>query len=386
MTGNYLYLNISENNENKTLMSNNDKTIILTRSIFCSLSFVSCLVLIIIYVIYCLQVKFNLCKKKEEEESNDLVENEISSDDGNKINDNKKAKIGLGSNFMFFLTLSNFLGAISEFAFYFYYMNIINNDKNKNKSSLQIYQTINNDSKCHIFGFFHNFFDLIAVCWTTMLTLLFYRSTNLSHKMLYDDNKYLLIGFLYSILSCIILCVIPIFTNSFGFARYYCSFRYSEIKDNKILEEKLINRLWRYSYILVTFINSLFNVIWLLKTKSFYSKKLEIVKKQNIKQYKFMLIYVWVFRIFPIILILSRFFKGFKRIVLEQFDVGEIFGNILEYINAFLFASNGIFDSIACIFFFRGVFWCCDSNNNDLESKNELKKPSSALDYISVDE
>ena len=113
-----------------------------------------------------------------------------------------------------------------------------------------------------------------------MLTLLFYRSTNLSHKMLYYDNKYLLIGFLYSILSCIILCVIPIFTNSFGFARYYCSFRYSEIKDNKILEEKLMNKLWRFGYILMTFINSLFNVIWLLKTKSFYSKKLEIIKNK----------------------------------------------------------------------------------------------------------
>ena len=142
MTGNYLYLNISEDNENKTLMSKNDKTIILTRAIFCSLSFVSCLVLIIIYAIYCLQVKFNLCKKKEEEESNDSVENEISSEDGNNLNDNKKAKIGLGSNFMFFLTLSNFFGAISEFAFYFYYMNIINSDKNKNKSSFQIYQII----------------------------------------------------------------------------------------------------------------------------------------------------------------------------------------------------------------------------------------------------
>ena len=30
MKGNYFHLNISENNENKTLISNNDKTIILT--------------------------------------------------------------------------------------------------------------------------------------------------------------------------------------------------------------------------------------------------------------------------------------------------------------------------------------------------------------------
>ena len=41
-------------------------------------------------------------QKKEEEESNDLIENEISSEDSNKLNDNKKAKIDLGNNFMLF--------------------------------------------------------------------------------------------------------------------------------------------------------------------------------------------------------------------------------------------------------------------------------------------
>ena len=341
MEDKYLYFNISKNSEDEEPISNYDKNIILTRTVFCSLSFVTCLVLIIIYIIYCLQVKFSLCKKKEEEESKDFIDKEISSDEGNTPDDNKKGKIGLGSNFMFFLTISNFFGALSEFLFYFYYMNIINDDKNKNKKPFEIFKIINDDNKCYFFGFTHNSFDLIAVCWTTMLTLLFYRSTNLSNKMLYDDNKYLIIGFIYSILSCIIFCVIPIFTKSYGFARYYCSFRYKEANDYKTLSEKLINKLWRYSYILVTFINSLFNVIWLFKTTIFYSKKLEILQKQNRKEYKLMLIYVWVFRIFPIVLILSRFFKGLTRIIIESFNVGETFGNILEYINAFFLQVMG---------------------------------------------
>ena len=89
----------------------------------------------------------------------------------------------------------------------------------------------------------------------------------------------------------------------------------SEIEQNNNSEDKdqslLINTLWRYSYIFVTFINSLFNVIWLFRTNIFYSKKLEIIKKQNKREYKLMLIYVWVFRIFPIVLVVSRIFKGF---------------------------------------------------------------------------
>ena len=380
MTNDSLFFN--KNSDEQDPMDDNDKYIILTRTIFCGISSFCCLVLIIIYIIYCLQVKYNLLTKKvENEESNNLLDNEISSDEGKKSDDNKnEKKIGLGSNFMFFLTISNFFSAIFEFPFYFYYMNVINN--NEEKTNIQKFKEINNDPNCLLFGFAHNFFDLAAVCWTTMLTLLFYSSTNLSNKMLYDDNKYLFIGFIFTIVSCVILCFIPVFTGSYGFARYYCSFRYNEADENEIKDELLINTLWRYSYIFVTFINSLFNVIWLFRTNIFYSKKLEIIKKQNKREYKLMLIYVWVFRIFPIVLVVSRIFKGLSRIIIDKFKLGHsFFGSFIEYINAFLFASNGIFNSIACMFFFRGVFWCC---YNNIESENETKQ-SSNMDFISED-
>ena len=71
----------------------------------------------------------------------------------------------------------------------------------------EIYKRINEDGKCRLFGFAHNFFDLFAVCWTIMLTLLFYRSTDLSNEMLYKDTKYLLIGFLFSFLLCFFCCL-----------------------------------------------------------------------------------------------------------------------------------------------------------------------------------
>ena len=374
------YINNINSSNITILIGNQDKNIILARSILSFFSSLCCLALIIIYIIYCLQIKFNLCLKKDENDTNELLEKEISSQ-----NNEKKAKInkkggnlGLGSNFMFLLTISNFFGAIVEFLFYFYYINKENNfPSNDNKNKL--YYSINNDYTCHLYGFAHNFFDLFAVCWTTMLTLLFYSSTNLSSDMLYNDKKYLAIGFIFGIGSCFIFCLIPFATNSYGFAKYYCSFRYKEIdkKHNyNALEEKTINRIWRYSFVFVTFLTNFFNVICLIKTKRFYSKKLEITKKRNIKEYKLMLIYVWIFRIFPIVLIISRIFKGLSRVIIEKLNTNEFFENLIEYINAFFFASNGIFDSLACIFFFRGVFWCFEESKISDPATDDNKKES----------
>ena len=259
------------------------ENIVLARTIFCSISFSCCFFLIIIYVIYCMQIKLKLFIKKEEQnEPNEILENDYSDTDtkSNKNNNTKsKQKIGLGSNFMFFLTISNFFGALFEFLFYFY-------SKSKNEDNLlQKYQSMNEDNNCHLLGFAHNFFDLLAVCWTTMLTLLFYRSTNLSNEMLYHDNKYLIIGFIYSFVSCTILCGIPLLIEGFGFAGYYCSFKYIEnfLEEPK---EKIQKQICRYIFVIFTTLNNLINVYWLIKTYKFYSKKLKIIKKQNKNEYK----------------------------------------------------------------------------------------------------
>ena len=245
---------------------------------------------------------------------------------------------------------------------------------NGNEALLKLYKDINEDTKCLFLGFAHNFFDLFAVCWTTMLTILFYRSTNLSNEMLYKDKKYLIIGFAFSTIICFIFCIIPLILKSYGFARYYCSFKYNEIDDNyEVQDEKTLTKFWRYSFVGITFLGNAFNVLCLIKTNKFYSKKLLYIKKQNKKEYKLMLIYVWVFRIFPIVLVISRIFKGFSRIMVEYFSVDETFEDIIEYMNAFLFASNGIFDSIACLFFFRGVFLCCwpDSISDSISEEDK---------------
>jgi len=375
-------LELMEDNK-KVRMDIDDENIILVRSIFCAFSLACCLFLMIVYVILCLQRKFNICNKNENRNSNETIESDYSSIDNNKENkNNRKRKIGLGSNFMFLLTTSNFFGSLIEFLFYFYYKKMLLKEKESDRFSIKNYKDINNDNGCKFFGFAHNFWDLSSVCWTTMLTLLFYCSTNLSNEMLYKGKKYLIIGFIYFIISCIIFCGLPLIKNNYGFARFYCSFRYvefNEINEN-IEEERISTIIYRWSFILFIAINNLFNAYCLIKTFKFYSKKLTLIKKQNKKEYNLMLIYVWVFRIFPIVLLISRIFKGISRIIIEKLDgEGNVVKNTIEYINAFLFASNGIFDSIACIFFFKGVFWCCSS---DSLSQTSSEEKGSNMNYL----
>ena len=372
------------------LINKNDETIILVRSIFCSISFFCCFLLIIVYIILFLQVKLKLCTR-EEEDNDDLspfIESEFSSDESKRKKINNDGKIGLGSNFMFILTISNFFGSLFEFLFFFYYKNKIKNvkltDKNEN---IILYDSFNDDIKCHLFGFAHNFFDLYTVCWISMLTLLFYRSTNLSNEMQYQDKKYLIIGFIYSSVLSLIFFFFFFITESYGFATYYCSFRYKEIKkvngrELKFFNEKTLSKFWRISFVVVTFLNNAFNAICLIKATLFYSKKLEMIKKQNKNEYKLMRIYVWVFRIFPIVLLTSRIFKGLSRIIIDEFNPPRKVEDSIEYANAFFFASNGIFDSIACIFFFKGVFWCCWP---DTFSRNISNDKGSDMEYLGSD-
>ena len=373
------------NKDKEVFVGEYDNINILTRTILCSVSYICCLILIVIYFVLCLQVKFNVCTKKKDIDkvSNDLLDDD--SEENKEKNKKEKGKIGLGSNFMFFLTISNFFGSIFESLFYFYYIKQVAKIREEKGEKIDyqnglIFKRINESKGCQWFGFAHNFFDLFTVCWTSMLTLLFYKSTNLSSEMLYKDTKYLIIGFIYSITVCGIFCGIPMMKEgNYGFARFYCSFKYENVDCNEnncsSSKEVPIAQFWRYCFVVVAIINNLFNVFCLIKTSRFYSKKLDIIKKQNKKEYEVMRRFVWVFRIFPIVLISSRLYKAISRIVSDNVHI-EIVKYIMEYINGFFFASNGIIDSLACILFFRGVLWCCtsDTRSNTIDEDDEKKE------------
>ena len=121
---------------NKAKMDKDDENIIFVRSIFCVFSLACCLFLIIVYIILCLQRKFNICNKSINRNSNETIESDYSSIDHNKEKkNNRKGKIGLGSNFMFLLTISNFFGSLIEFLFYFYYKKMLLEEKESDRFS-----------------------------------------------------------------------------------------------------------------------------------------------------------------------------------------------------------------------------------------------------------
>ena len=338
-------------------MSNEDKYpgLNLIKGIASSITIIFCFILIIAYFISFLQVKFNIFTQKdlseeisEEQRPSHSSFMEKTGLETKEENTKKAKKIGLGSHYMFYLILSHFFGGIIELI----YILLNKNYKKKDEDEEE-------DIECQLFGFLHNFFDLSSICWTTMLTYLFYKSTNLSSEILYKDEKYLLIGFLYWFLSCFIFVVVPFFEKEYGFSNTYCAFR--KKKKNKKEIELLF---WIISFIVIVFINSILNCFWLFKTTIYYSKKLQSLKRYNIKEYKFVFIYVKVFKIFPIVLLSSRIVKLISVVFalsLENKTISKIF----IYLNGISFNINGALNSLACIYFFRGVFWCCFSSKND---------------------
>ena len=313
---------------------NNDK-IVFVGKITVSISLTCCLVLIIIYFIYYLQVKFGILTDKESNK-NSIKKSilEKPSEDGN--DDKDKKRVGLGSNYMFLLILSNFIGGTFELILFISY------DNGNLKGEL-----------CSFLGITHNFFELCAICWTTMLTYLFYCSTIVSHEIFFKETKYLIIGFLYTIPISLIFGVGPMINNYYGEEKYLCFFRYG---DDMIL-------FWNISHAIIIGLNLIFNCFFLFKTFVFYTKRAHILKKQNEKEYKQLLIYIWVFRIFPFVLILTAIIKGSSRVIAYFLSNESLLLKILGFSNVMIHNLNGFFNSMACFYFFRGVFWCCSSDN-----------------------
>ena len=346
----------------------------LIKEITASITIFFCFILIITYFISVLQVKFNILIKedisKEVRRKSRYSHSSFLENTGLEVNneENKTKKIGLGSHYMFFLILSHFFGGISELIY------IISEKQNNYKEESE---KGHENIECKIFGFLHNFFDLSSVCWTTMLTYLFYKSINLSNEILFKDEKYLLIGFLYWLISCGILCGLPYFRNCYGFSSTYCAFR-------KGKNDELELKVWIYAFIITVLLNNVYNCICLYKTTVFYSKKLKILKTQNLREYKLVRIYVRVFQIFPIVLVVTRILKLIPVILLNFLARNTITKGFV-YLNAIAFNINGALNSLACIYFFRGVFWCCfsskekDDDNDDQDNNSKEPLPSKEL-------
>ena len=77
---------------------------------------------------------------------------------------------------------------------------------------------------------------------------------------------------------------------------------------------------------------------------------------------------------FPIVLILTGLIKVSTRIIGNFLNPLNLLTKILGYSNVIIHNLNGFFNSLACFYFFRGVFWCCIKEDDDEEISNDYFK------------
>lgn len=63
--------------------------------------------------------------------------------------------------------------------------------------------------------------------------------------------------------------------------------------------------------------NLFFHTFCLIKINRFYSEKSKIIKQKYKNEYKFFIIFVWIFRIFPIVILISRLYRIIARVLVE---------------------------------------------------------------------
>lgn len=321
------------------------KDIILTRMICSCVSLCFCFGMIIIYIVLCFQVRYN---KKKEIKLSDCEKTSITS--------NTNRKIGLGSHFMFFLILSNFFSSIIPII---YYVADQNNLINSKVTPL-----------CTALGFFHNYLDLCAVCWTSVIVKLFLISTRITEFLPGQEKKTMVVSTLYSFIFPFLFTAVPFCKpEPYGNADTHCSFYYPDNKDEK--RDHPIP--WNYIFTGFVCLNLLYNFYCLFHVIRYYSNKIKNYQKDS-NDYKVINRYVNVFRIFPLVLILSRSAKGVNRGVITMFALNnETILAIISYTGSILYCLNGLFNSLICVYFFRGVFTCWKAKAGVVEEIDSLE-------------
>lgn len=316
--------------DSPTIRDEESKGIALARMICSFISIGSCVGIIIIYFTLCIQVC--LRKKRSGKQQVLQINNTIESQD----------KIGLGSHFMFFLIISNFFESFVPIIFYIYYKDTVAKV---------------GDPLCTTLGFFHNFLDLCAICWTLVIVQLFKTSTQITEFAQGQEKKFFIVACLYSILVPLVCTLSPFLLNlitdkhAYGDANTHCSFYYADANWISV------------SFSAFVLLNIAYIVFLLWKVRKYYAKKLNLLAKGT-EDYKVFRIYVLVFKIFPFILIISRVLKGLSRGIdnyvysLFGITLPHTFLLTLNYIAATMFCLNGLFNSLVCVYFFRSVFQC----------------------------
>lgn len=325
-------------------------SVVIIRVIVSSISLFGAIILIFMYSVLCIKTR---CKKKEInllsiitnqknlQSSETLTEEFINNNDMslNQYNSRTKSpkkklkyKIGIGNDLLLGFSLSQVIYSISAFV------------KTSNFSATNI------TSDCVAQGFLANFGEISSVAWIACISHSFVISFKISG--FFKLKRMLLYYTLYSILFPLLLSLIPLFTQSYGFTGSWCWLNFSELNNYTIVISFII-----LFYFLANFIFQLVCTILVFKQlnrryKEIYNDITKISEVKMIYQYR---ILIWAI---PLIIIISKFPSCLNRGI----QMLEVEKGGLEKAQAFLNGIFGFLMSLVYIFYFRQVWFtilCC---------------------------
>ena len=312
----------------------------------CSIiSLISCFFIIVLYIILLISVKF----QKKEKIVNEILSQFKDSESFSSIEIKGEKKVSLGTHYMFFLILSKFLWCILSiyqcikypFGFLYLFDKYITN--------------------CVIFGFIHNYLELISICWTTFINKIFMDSIKFLDGQFINEKKELLKAMCLSVFLPLLITLFPLYFNSYGPAKTYCSFDYLDFTD--------MTRVCWFIYFIIIFVLIGYNTFAFIKIILFYCKQLKKIKKYNKDDYNSIRTFMLIFGLFPLILIINTFLKSFNRYK-DLFGIGDM-STFQSYFNCL----SGFLKCIPCLFFYRGVFKICCKEKELSLSPKEISLP-----------
>lgn len=344
------------------------QNVVLTRLICSIISLVSCLIIIVLYLILWFK---NITTLKSKRISNAEVNvnssvnssfqrsGSISSGEGSTKQ--KTIGFGLGSHAMFFLVFSNLLWCINSIISCALYPN----------GFLHILD--NYLTPCPIHGFLHNYLDLCSIGWTTVISKLFLQSTKTAVYTQGDGRKQFIFGLIFSFGLPMLITLAPFYSSSYGPSGAYCSFNRLQFND--------MTEIWSWVVQVYPICCILYCSFAIIKVTSYYRGKLKLIKLSNREEYKALRWYVLVFFLFPIFLSLSRLVK------LVNYSLEHVLKkehNAMNHVYGVIYCLNGFFNSLLCLFFFRKGLECCkkserpgrSSINKYSELMNKNDQPS----------
>jgi hypothetical protein len=325
------------------------------RSICSILSSLACVFIIILYIIMFVNYRWNKYMIIRQEESQSNVNNSLdescidtnndmlirqSSKSNKKLkrkrNSNKQLnnKMGIGIHLIFFLILTNLGWCVGSI----FGLDGFNSEKDNEKSG------------CIAQAIIQNYFDISTICWNSIISAITLLGTRACYTDMKKINNKFYLFLIYSNIFPLILSLGPYFTNDYGSAGVWCWINLQKLDTSRYIWIVLIN--------LFNWLNIFYTIYALFTASKFFSiRKAEIGKDaEKIKEIKFLGKYIFILRIFPMVVLITRFFGTFNRLYSMIFDHDSY---ELFCFHSVCTSLAGFLNSSIYFYFFRGVFKCC---------------------------